>query len=43
MMATYHKQRATSGLITSEATQISDDSQDYSFTPGVYTDEQVAG
>jgi len=43
MMATYYKQRATAGLIISEATQISDDSQDYSFTPGVYTDEQVAG
>ncbi|PKF60820.1 alkene reductase [Psychromonas sp. psych-6C06] len=43
MMATYYKQRATAGLIISEATQISDDSQGYSFTPGVYTDEQVAG
>ncbi len=43
MMATYYQQRATAGLIISEATQISDDSQGYSFTPGVYTDEQVAG
>ncbi len=43
MMATYYKQRASAGLIISEATQISDDSQGYSFTPGVYTDEQVAG
>lgn len=43
MMATYYKQRATAGLIISEATQISDDSQGYSFTPGVYTDEQVRG
>lgn len=43
MMATYYKQRATAGLIISEATQISDDSQGYSFTPGVYTDEQVKG
>ncbi|MBN8155099.1 alkene reductase [Vibrio vulnificus] len=42
MMATYYKQRASAGLIISEATQISDDSQGYSFTPGVYTDEQVA-
>ncbi len=41
MMATYYKQRATAGLIISEATQISDDSQGYSFTPGVYTDQQV--
>ena len=43
MMATYYKQRASAGLIISEATQISDDAQGYSFTPGVYTDEQVAG
>ncbi|EHU5195965.1 alkene reductase [Vibrio vulnificus] len=43
MMATYYQQRASAGLIISEATQISDDSQGYSFTPGVYTDEQVAG
>lgn len=43
MMATYYKQRASAGLIISEATQVSDDSQGYSFTPGVYTDEQVKG
>lgn len=43
MMATYYKQRATAGLVISEATQISDDSQGYSFTPGVYTDAQVKG
>lgn len=43
IMATYYKQRSTAGLIISEATQISDDSQGYSYTPGVYTDEQVKG
>ncbi|WP_423840933.1 alkene reductase [Vibrio mytili] len=43
MMATYYKQRASAGLIITEATQISDDSQGYSFTPGVYTDQQVEG
>ena len=43
MMAKYYQQRATAGLIITEATQISDDSQGYSFTPGVYTDEQVEG
>ena len=43
MMATYYNQRATAGLIISEATQISDDSQGYSFTPGIYTDAQVEG
>lgn len=41
LMATYYKQRSTAGLIISEATQISDDAQGYSFTPGVYTDQQV--
>ncbi|CAK2764895.1 N-ethylmaleimide reductase [Vibrio crassostreae] len=43
MMAEYYQQRATAGLIISEATQISDDSQGYSFTPGSYTDEHVEG
>ncbi|WP_076414418.1 alkene reductase [Shewanella sp. UCD-KL12] len=43
MMAEYYAQRASTGLIITEATQISDDSQGYSFTPGVYTPEQVAG
>ncbi|GAM77681.1 2,4-dienoyl-CoA reductase [Vibrio ishigakensis] len=43
MMADYYKQRASAGLIITEATQISDDSQGYSFTPGVYTDAQVEG
>jgi len=43
MMATYYAQRASAGLIITEATQISDDSQGYSFTPGVYTPEQVSG
>ncbi|GLO63694.1 alkene reductase [Vibrio sp. MACH09] len=43
IMATYYKQRASAGLIISEATQISDDAQGYSFTPGVYNDDQVAG
>ena len=43
MMATYYAQRASTGLIITEATQISDDSQGYSFTPGVYTQAQIAG
>ncbi|PSW10066.1 alkene reductase [Photobacterium rosenbergii] len=43
MMATYYQQRASAGLIISEATQISDDAQGYSFTPGVYADKQVDG
>jgi N-ethylmaleimide reductase len=43
MMATHYQQRATAGLIITEATQISDDSQGYSFTPGAYTLEQTKG
>ncbi len=43
MMAEYYAQRASAGLIITEATQISDDSQGYSFTPGVYTEAQVTG
>lgn len=43
LMADYYAQRASAGLIITEATQISDDSQGYSFTPGVYTSEQIRG
>lgn len=43
LMATYYAQRATAGLIISEATQISKQGQGYSFTPGIYSDDQVAG
>jgi N-ethylmaleimide reductase len=40
--ATYYGQRATAGLIISEATQISDSAKGYAWTPGCYTEEQVA-
>jgi N-ethylmaleimide reductase len=43
LMAQYYAQRASAGLIISEATQISRQGQGYSFTPGIYTDEHVAG
>lgn len=43
MMAEYYGQRAGAGLIIAEATQVSDDAQGYSFTPGLHTAEQVAG
>jgi N-ethylmaleimide reductase len=43
MMATYYAQRASAGLIVSEATQISRQGQGYSFTPGIYTKAQVQG
>ncbi len=42
-MATYYAQRASAGLIITEATQISRQGQGYSFTPGIYSDAQVQG
>ncbi|MCW2241802.1 alkene reductase [Azospirillum canadense] len=41
--AVYYAQRASAGLIISEATQVSDAAKGYAWTPGCYTDEQVAG
>ncbi|GAB5451138.1 MAG: alkene reductase [Halioglobus sp.] len=43
LMATYYAQRASAGFIVTEATQISPQGQGYSFTPGIYSDAQVAG
>ncbi|MBO9123747.1 MULTISPECIES: alkene reductase [unclassified Rhizobium] len=43
MNAQYYAQRASAGLIVSEATQISPQGKGYSFTPGIYSDEQVEG
>lgn len=43
LMATYYAQRASAGLIVSEATQISAEGQGYLDTPGIYSDEQIAG
>lgn len=43
MNAEYYGQRATAGLIISEATQISQQGKGYAFTPGIYTEEQTAG
>jgi len=43
MMATYYTQRASAGLIITEATQISPEGQGYLDTPGIYSPEQVAG
>ena len=43
LMAEYYAQRASAGLIITEATQISQQGQGYSFTPGVYTEAQVEG
>lgn len=39
----YYRQRATAGLIISEASQISPMAQGYLDTPGIHTAEQIAG
>ncbi len=41
--AEYYAQRATAGLIISEATQITQQGQGYPATPGIHSPEQVAG
>ena len=43
MMATYYSQRASAGLIISEGAPISDVARGYSMTPGIYTNEHIAG
>jgi N-ethylmaleimide reductase len=43
MNAEYYAQRASAGLIISEATQITQQGKGYAFTPGIYTEAQVAG
>lgn len=43
MMAEYYAQRATAGMIISEATQITPEGKGYSFTPGIHSDAQIAG
>src|SRR5215472_16033800 len=41
--ATYYEQRASAGLIVSEATQVSPQGLGYPGTPGIHSPEQVAG
>ncbi|MBS1664563.1 MAG: alkene reductase [Bacteroidetes bacterium] len=41
--ADYYRQRATAGLIITEATQISQQGQGYPGTPGIYTAKQIEG
>ncbi len=43
LMRDYYVQRATAGLIITEATQVCAQGQGYLDTPGIYTAEQVAG
>ncbi|MFL6157130.1 MAG: N-ethylmaleimide reductase [Marmoricola sp.] len=43
LMLEYYRQRAGAGLIVSEGTQVSPIGKGYMDTPGIYSDEQVAG
>jgi N-ethylmaleimide reductase len=43
LMAIYYAQRASAALIITEATQISQQGQGYSFTPGIHSKEHIAG
>src|SRR4051812_32147325 len=43
MNAEYYAQRASIGLLITEGTQPSADGQGYLLTPGIYTDEHIAG
>ena len=43
LAVTYYTQRATAGLIISEATQVSAQGKGYPKTPGIFTEDQVAG
>jgi len=43
LVALYYAQRATAGLIVTEATQVCREGQGYISTPGIHSDAQVAG
>lgn len=43
LAVTYYTQRASAGLIITEATQVTPMGQGYPNTPGIYSDEQVKG
>ena len=43
LMAQYYVQRASAGLILSEATSVTPQGVGYADTPGIWSDEQVAG
>lgn len=43
LAAEYYAQRASAGLIITEATQVSKQAQGYQDTPGLYTPDQIAG
>ncbi|WP_442497933.1 alkene reductase [Methylobacter sp. sgz302048] len=43
LMAEYYRQRASAGLIISEATPVSHQGKGYPFTPSIYNDAQIQG
>ncbi|WP_338584621.1 alkene reductase [Pseudomonas sp. MAG733B] len=43
LMATYYGQRASAGLIVTEATDVAPSSNGYALTPGIYTQDQRQG
>src|SRR5216117_3523166 len=43
LAAEYYGQRASAGLLITEASQISQQGQGYQDTPGIYSKEQIAG
>src|ERR1700761_3229779 len=43
LMAEYYRQRASAGLILSEATSVTPQGLGYADTPGIWSDEQVEG
>ncbi len=43
LMAEYYGQRTSAGIIITEATQISKQGMGYARTPGIFTEEQLAG
>ncbi len=43
LSAEYYAQRAIAGLLISEGTQISPEGKGYAWTPGIYSEVQVAG
>jgi N-ethylmaleimide reductase len=43
LMVEYYRQRASAGLIISEATPVSPQGKGYPYTPGIYNDAQIRG
>ncbi|MDE3120964.1 MAG: alkene reductase [Paracoccaceae bacterium] len=43
LAATYYAQRASAGLLITEASQIMPEGQGYAWTPGIHSDAQIAG